>query len=1223
MQHPSRRHRMSQSANPMEGLAPLEPRQLLTTYTMLDSVDAFNLDQFMRTVLPSSANEVENFGYNIASLGDVNADGRPDFAVAAPGRLPDPIGRWGGPDADEGPVGRVFIYSGADLSRIRTLTNNTRGFGASMAGVGDMDGDGVNDLVVGSPNFDDDADAAVDHHGRITIYSGATGGVVRTIDGAGDLYELGYSLANIGDFDGDGHDDVIVGAPGAGPVEDPLGAGCAFVYSLIDGELLHTFTGMDAGERFGHSVAGGADITSSQGDPDGVSDFLVGAPGYDSHNLDAGRAYVFDGQSGELFTNGLLGDGAPPPQDGLSDPDINVEPGDRFGSSVAFMGANSQGVFGSGLMRILVGAPGADKLAFSSVGDPIADRGIVYSYIYAGGDLGLIVDSNFAPKLEDAAEGDFFGERITMIGDVTGGDDVSEIAILAPGNDRGERLTIGNGNFTNFTATGVANVGNYSSMAVIGDRDNDGVIDLAFGEPDDSGEPVRVQVLPFTLATTMFIGAASDDGNYIILGGSLGSVDGSSGAVGYLIHDGRPTSLLAAGLDGLSVSAVNNAGLFFATRSLLVDGVFTTEQYLVYQGARTRLEDAIHTTSGPAPTSQLGFASMNNVGDLVFNASNGAYLLRGGILSFLWEGRVGHVNDSGLVAGIGPETNPGFPQAGVLGIGFVRLFTPAGLFLDVRELYSTGTGRFINNDGLIIGCRPAGELVMYSVGPDGTGYHVGPGPSNIGHYNELGLAGRFWNWSVTDISERDGKVGLQVNHGDIPPGRPPSALNRSNYFYEFRRAFYPGLDPDYDGLRPTGEVIADPLFLPPPSGSGHLIDRIIDGNAIIVSGHLGIPAPQAGSASTAEDHLISATWNSRGLDVAVSATSGQGLILRLTGKQAGLWLSSALPIAGGGVVPPPILPEVTLYTDPRDKRSYALALFDGTLVWFTQIFEGVYDEGREIPLPAPITSRLVIFTSADERVHVVGTSADGDVIMLYQLNQLNGFTTGLYDIDNWASVNLSQDHLDPQGQSTPNFVSDLTAYVTPWNGLNIAGIDSDGRVHTVWWTPGLTFWQTSNLSDIATAPALTGNVTSYVTSWSGLNVAGTTDSGEVCALWWVPELGGEWRFDVLLPEESRGLRPGSLSAYVTSWGGLNVAGVDPDTDKVAVYWWTPTTPWVFENIQVDGTSPDITGRVTAIATPPGQLDILARGESDELLRFSWNPGDDSVWSVENIGDRAL
>ncbi len=121
----------------------------------------------------------------------------------------------------------------------------------SVAGIGDVDGDGVPDLLIGAPGAD-----------RARLYSGQTGAVIRTLAGA-PASSFGRAVAGLGDVDGDGVPDVIVGAPGGD---------CADVFSGADGSLLIHEPAPSAGS-FGHSVAGVGDV-----DLDGFPDYAVGAP---------------------------------------------------------------------------------------------------------------------------------------------------------------------------------------------------------------------------------------------------------------------------------------------------------------------------------------------------------------------------------------------------------------------------------------------------------------------------------------------------------------------------------------------------------------------------------------------------------------------------------------------------------------------------------------------------------------------------------------------------------------------------------------------------------------------------------------------------------------------------------------------------------------------------------------------------------------------------------
>ena len=119
---------------------------------------------------------------------------------------------------------------------IHTFAGEPGGYlGWTVSELTDVDGDGVTDLIAGEP---DAAGAA----GRTWVWSGRTGGVLHRFDGApGD--NRGYAIADAGDTDGDGIDDVITGAPGADPAAGPGGAA---LRSGADGEELRSFTGASA-----------------------------------------------------------------------------------------------------------------------------------------------------------------------------------------------------------------------------------------------------------------------------------------------------------------------------------------------------------------------------------------------------------------------------------------------------------------------------------------------------------------------------------------------------------------------------------------------------------------------------------------------------------------------------------------------------------------------------------------------------------------------------------------------------------------------------------------------------------------------------------------------------------------------------------------------------------------------------------------------------------------
>jgi hypothetical protein len=173
-------------------------------------------------------------------------------------------------------------------------------FGWIARNIGDVDGDGINDIVTSAPTHGTDDS----HSGRIYVYSVGRNELLWTADGnTGD--ELGTGVEAAGDTNGDGTPDVVASGP--------AGRGIARVYSGRDGQLLHEFHSLRSDELFGSHTAGAGDV-----DGDGYADVIVGSPGKEGTSRSAGHAYVFSGKTGSLLES-LSGERS----------------GDQFGSTVA------------------------------------------------------------------------------------------------------------------------------------------------------------------------------------------------------------------------------------------------------------------------------------------------------------------------------------------------------------------------------------------------------------------------------------------------------------------------------------------------------------------------------------------------------------------------------------------------------------------------------------------------------------------------------------------------------------------------------------------------------------------------------------------------------------------------------------------------------------------------------------------------------------------------
>lgn len=222
-------------------------------------------------------------GHAVAGVGDVNGDGYLDVAVAAPLD-----------DATFNRVGAARVYSGRDGSVLHVFRGEPTSdhFGASVAGVGDVDGDGRPDIGVGAPEM------GTGRPGNVSIFSGRTGTRIRFVAAAAHPEMFGVSMCAAGDLDRDGFADFAVGAPGAFGMR-----GAAYVFRGRDGTLLRTIVGEQPGSMFSFPVRSG-DLNR-----DGYADLIIGARGSDQM---LGSVHVYSGVNVTEYGQGCGDFGAPP-----------------------------------------------------------------------------------------------------------------------------------------------------------------------------------------------------------------------------------------------------------------------------------------------------------------------------------------------------------------------------------------------------------------------------------------------------------------------------------------------------------------------------------------------------------------------------------------------------------------------------------------------------------------------------------------------------------------------------------------------------------------------------------------------------------------------------------------------------------------------------------------------------------------------------------------------
>ncbi len=344
----------------------------------------------------------DEVGHSVGSAGDVNHDGFDDVIVGAPH---DTYGV-----STEG-VAYVFYGSFPGLSDVPDwqIGGGQQGalFGASVAGAGDVNGDDYDDVIVGAPGYKNGQTRT----GAAFVFHGASWGLQPTPDWTfvGDQKDenLGISVGPAGDVNGDGYDDVIVGAPWYSDGQPNEGA--VFVFFGSDSGLGMTPDWLVRGEQ-AYATLGASVGTAGDVNGDGYSDVIVGTPNYDVAGTDEGAAFVFYGSD--------TGPGASPGWAAYGDQEKG-----QFGASVGTAGD----VNGDGYDDVIVGMPDRDEGQKTEVGAAL---------VFHGSEDGLSASHGW--MVAGDQEGARFGAAVATAGDVDG-DGFDDVVVGAPLYSDGEK----------------------------------------------------------------------------------------------------------------------------------------------------------------------------------------------------------------------------------------------------------------------------------------------------------------------------------------------------------------------------------------------------------------------------------------------------------------------------------------------------------------------------------------------------------------------------------------------------------------------------------------------------------------------------------------------------------------------------------------------------------------------------------------------------------------
>ena len=270
---------------------------------------------------------------------------------------------------------------------------------------GDVNGDGYDDLAVGAPYYD----GGQTDEGRVFVFHGSDTGPEASASWYAESNQasarFGHSVSGAGDIDGDGYGDLLVGAPyyDAGQTDE----GRAYLYlgsaSSLETTAAWSAESNQASARFGSAVSWAGDVNG-----DGYADVVIGAPEYDNGQTGEGRAYVYHGEAGGLD----------------STPARTVE-NDVAGAKLGYSLARAGDVNGDGYSDLVIGAPYENS-----------ERG--RAYVHYGSSAGLEATAGWSHTELDSgvSPNPRFGYAVGPAGDVNG-DGYADVVIGAPWFDDG------------------------------------------------------------------------------------------------------------------------------------------------------------------------------------------------------------------------------------------------------------------------------------------------------------------------------------------------------------------------------------------------------------------------------------------------------------------------------------------------------------------------------------------------------------------------------------------------------------------------------------------------------------------------------------------------------------------------------------------------------------------------------------------------------------------
>lgn len=1100
--------RAAGAARPFTTLESLEQR------VMMDASYLYNgQESFLR--LPSDRLGGVGANGNILILDDLNDDGVKEIAASGEVVIRDQYGY-------DRTHGVVRIFDGKDGSLIRQLRNTDSQFDSSFGNRvtlgGDQDSDGIRDLIVS--DFDYYTNGG---YGTIRVFSPKTG-LQLTSFTTGTYYSSLATFESVGDLDADGESDLAIS--GVFPTEVGGNTVLLRAYSARTGTILWEAAPASGSNNYWEqrrlsAINPVGDVTG-----DGVPDMLIGGDDLERTSAVLGAVHLISGADGSVVRTWQVG------LAGLGQTVV--------GNRVAYLGdVDEDGV--------------GDFAVISYSRDAGSGSLVAKVSVYSLTNTNLTVPVWVKESIPWTRESGLSQIGFRSVGDFNH-DGVQDLGIMVNPSARASTLRIMSGlngaTIHEFTDVELVSdrgrtTGNIFLGTAIasGDLDDDGFNELLIGvQQAESPREGKTTPSQFIAVVPLIQFEAPIVTGVNAAGVAFGTIAGKD----FVTVNGLVTTV--AGLPGalLTDKILDRNELGLAIGSVNTDG---SDGFILVNGVRTRLAtlatvDQLSTNAGftakPAGTYGLPTASK-----LASHAKAGLVkILRDGTIATTWllrrnaadaayelvylfDGEPGAISADGLafaVNGAGMDDSMFVTAQTGLVVTYPALFLAPGI--DITAVTNRGFAGVRRTDSKTVVAYFAGTLdasdlttaeLPQSGGLDATPVSIdrrldvlGSVAATGGTHAVLFTRNPDDTWAASDLAAQDW-LHAPAFH-DTTEMLTPLALSPFGRIYALH---------DSAAFTLGQRSIVGPYEIDPARSLANT------------------PVGETGAAIVAFNDFGELVYFRRESD-------------------SEPWTGEELTVPAGAEV----------YGVVAWDHGVALATSEG-VIRLTRAGDGSWDSRNLTATVAGATGiarSLRLLRQNNGYLLLAGINGDNEVVFF-------GSQSPAPDKDTeWGFDNLSESVLTEFEIADPNLQGDLVTYVTPWNGLNLAGINADGEPVVFWTAPGISGWRFTNLSASQEDPSLARGferLSVNVLPWGG--IALTDADSSLRTVWWSPGLGGLWKFAALADVVENSARPilvkESVVGFATTWGGQNIAGVDIH-GHLWVFWWSPESDkWVAVSLE--------------------------------------------------------